>query len=187
MPGSTARGYPYPSATDSYSGLTADLQALATAIDTDVGTLNTRVTATTSQVTATTNGSAIGTSLALVQTLPSATYLANSVYEVWLGGQYQMSVATAFPSFQLRKTNLAGTLISTLGRHVPTGFADLGFHLNIRALFAVGASNVTTALVIAAATSSGTFIHVGAADHPRHVTVTYRGPTTTWGTRTVLS
>jgi hypothetical protein len=55
MPANTSRGYPYPLTTDPVS-VPADIQSLATALNTDVGTVATTATAAQARSTLTAKG-----------------------------------------------------------------------------------------------------------------------------------
>lgn len=134
-----------------------------------------------------TTSSAAVTAETVVVTLPSATYRANSAYRLTLSGGVTMSSTTAQASWAVRKTNVSGTTVLQWPRTPVLGStlaADL--FLSPRYLI-VGGADVTTALCLTAAATSGTVTHAAAALFPRGLDVHYVGTASKWPNAVVLS
>lgn len=183
MPTTTNRAYPYPSSTAA-PNVPSDMQALANAIDADVaGRLAPLVT-----VSATTSSAALGPADTVALTLPSATYKAGRAYRIDIGGGYTMSATTAYANWQVRKTNVSGTILIGNLRTPVSGHTSSVAMSFAPPVFIIGASDVTAVLVLtAAANAANTVVHDGTSTLPRHMTIMDIGPATNWSGRPTLS
>jgi hypothetical protein len=126
----------------------------------DINTaLERRVPVSHAVITVTTG--ALGAAEALVVTIPSATYKANTMFRVRIELGYNTSVANGGVYFRLRKTNLAGAIICDWQR-APEIAANntLGHRWFMEGMFTTTAA-VTTALAFTVATSAGTMTVLG--------------------------
>lgn len=181
------RGYRHPEATD-HARVWEHVTDLASDVDTDVQALVDILLQPHAQISETASSAAVGTSETTVLTVPSSTYGAGRCYEIQVRGAYNMSTGSAYPSFLLRKTSSAGAVITDFGPRLPApGASGLGFRVNLSEYFAVGGSDVTAALVVTLAASSGTVTMVGNAQHPRRVLIFDRGPASAYDDLPLLS
>lgn len=142
-------------------------------------------------VSSTSDSGTVTSTAAVSLTLPSATYKAGKAYEVWVGGGIAYSVATAaFSSWTLAKgTTTAGATVCYLGRHTNGATTALEMTLMFRAIFTVGAADVTTQLNLNfAVNGSNTAVHKGSTTgNPRHLTILPAGDASKWSNMPVLS
>ncbi|WIM97845.1 hypothetical protein ACTOB_001399 [Actinoplanes oblitus] len=140
------------------------------------------------QSSSTSSSAAIGTTETVVVTLPSATYLAGCAYRVKVTGGLVMSTTTAPAGWNLRKTSTAGTAVIQWPRSPAVGTTlavDIGLS---ERYFVVGASDVTTVLVLSTvATAGATVTHAASAQYPRGVDIHFVGPSSKWPNAVVLS
>lgn len=142
-------------------------------------------------ISSTTDSGTITNTEAVSLTLPNATYKAGRAYEVWTGGGITYSVSTgAFSSWNIKKgTTTAGATVISYPRQTNGASTNLEQHVNLRHVFIVGASDVTTQLVLCVAcNSTNTLVHKGAtAGNTRHVTILRAGAAANWTNMPVLS
>lgn len=124
----------------------------------------------------TSSSAAIGTTTAVVLTLPSTTYKKGRAYRIYVKGGVNASTAGALADVRTAKS-LGGQPLGELYRVScvvnGTVYSDHGI-----AEFTVGAADVTASLVLTLAASSGTITHFGSAGTPRFMTVEDIGPST---------
>ena len=106
---------------------------------------------------------ALGTAETVFGTVASRTYAANTAYRVRFEVGYTTSVASAGVYFRLRKTSLAGAVVVDMQRQPELAANNTLVHrMYLEAMFTTLGSAVTAALVLTAATSSGTVTVKGA-------------------------
>lgn len=136
------------------------------------------------------SSSSIGNTETVVSTLASRTYKAGRAYEIWVGGGVTYSANSAFTAWNIRKgTTAAGTVVASFPRQ-SNGAANSTneVHLNLRHLFIIGSSDVTTQLVLTLTTNgANTATHTGSSTNPRHFTILPAGFASAWTNAAVLS
>jgi hypothetical protein len=115
---------------------------------------------------------AIGTTETVIFTTPSVKWEANRAYRILMNNRYS-GVSNPIPLVRCRKTNLAGQSLVDNGRVVVDGGT---YHVPWTAVFTVGGSDVTAALVMSLQANAGTITQVGAAGGPRMVEFFDIGP-----------
>lgn len=107
-------------------------------------------------------GSAVSavTTETVMLTIPSTTYKAGRLYNVMLSGRFNQSLTGSGPQLRIRKTNLAGTAVLTMGRLPWSGNVEYAPPGAVP--FRVGAADVTAVLVFTMEASAGTCQHTGA-------------------------
>jgi hypothetical protein len=118
----------------------------------------------------TTSSAAIGAE-AVVETISNFVWRDGRAYEVLLGGRLTTSVANT-AIFQLRRTNLAGAILSTFGGFT-FGAAVAGWPLTQRTVItrAAGAGDLTQTVVCTLQASAGTATHLAATGRPRFLQI----------------
>ncbi|MDQ1700680.1 MAG: hypothetical protein QOG34_2543 [Frankiaceae bacterium] len=111
----------------------------------------------------TVDSAALGTAETVFGTIPSQTYAANTAYRVRFEVGYTSSVANVGAYFRLRKTNLAGAVVVDFQREPELAANNTLVHrMFLEAMFTTLGSPVTAALVLTAATTTGTVVVKGA-------------------------
>lgn len=127
---------------------------------------------------------------AIVLTLPSAVFGANRAYEIKHSGAASLAVAVPnnIVSFQVRKTNLAGVSVTNLGR-IPLIATQVMSLTQSYRIFTVGATAVTTVLVLTMTTPGGSTsgAHNGSAAFPRQIGIYDIGAASDYPNAPVLS
>jgi hypothetical protein len=115
----------------------------------------------------TANSGAVGTTESSVATLASQTYKADRAYEMRIVGRHQLSAAANTGQWRVRKTNTAGQVLADWGQ-VGVTVAAVPFALCLTgAVFTVGGTDVTAALLATAQSSAGTVTMIGSATMER--------------------
>lgn len=142
-------------------------------------------------VSSTSDSGTITNTESVALTLPSKTYKAGKAYRVWIGGGVTYSVSTgAFSSWNIKRgTTTAGATVISYPRQTNGASTNLEVHVNLQHVFIVGASDVTTQLVLAVAcNSTNTLVHKGSTTgNTRHVTILRAGDAANWSGMPVLS
>jgi hypothetical protein len=132
--------------------------------------------APTGYLRASTDTGSIGTSEGVFMTLPSATYKANTAYSVEFFTPYDMSTTTNYPTFAMRKTNVAGAIITDFFRGpVQVGGSGQPNHFYGKRYFIVGGSDVTAVLVGTTRAFGGSVVIRGSGTTPRAIEIREAG------------
>lgn len=136
----------------------------------------------------TANSAAIGTTETIVLTVPSATYKANTAYEILVEGGFITSAISITFYARLRKTTVAGQVIGDFQRPNEIGAnPTLAHNLSLPPkIFTVGATAVTASLQFTLQAASGTVTQVANTQAPRRIDVTERGETSAWPSAPIL-
>lgn len=127
------------------------------------------------EVTVVASSAAI-TAETVILTLPSATYKANQAYEVKFEGAYSVTATTNVVSAYLRKTNVAGAIISNFGPRLPqVSLAGSGFLADASVMFQIGGADVTAALCVTLQSSAASVTLVANPQRPARVRALPRG------------
>ena len=140
------------------------------------------------EVSATSDASLSNTE-AVVLTLPSATFKANTAYRAWVGGGIFLSSGSTLAAFALRKgTAVGGSTIISFTRMSAISI-NLELHVNLQSVFVVGASDVTTQMCLSIGTNgTNTGTYKGATGgNPRHVTIYPAGDASKYTNRPTLT
>lgn len=137
------------------------------------------------------NGVAIGNTESVIFTLPSFTYKAGRAYTLWLGGGVSFSDASAYVAWNVKKgTTTAGALVVSFLRDIPSsGLLGNAVPLDHWATMIIGATDVTTQLVLTQATGGSGFTTtmVASSATVRHLTILPAGYASKWTNASVLS
>lgn len=122
-------------------------------------------------VTSQTGSSAAIGAEAIIETISSFVYRDGRAYEVNLGGRLSTSAANT-AILQLRRTNLAGAILSTFGGFTFAA-ATVGWPLTQRTVLrrTAGSGDLTETLVCTLQASAGTATHLGAGGRPRFLEI----------------
>lgn len=121
------------------------------------------------EASSTADTAAIGAE-AVVLTLPSITWVSGRAYEIISHGRaHKGSIGHGI--FRLRRTNLAGAVLSTIGA-IGCPEINVDYQYNHRIVVArTAGTDLSQVVVLTLAAGAGTIINDGSGDHPRYIEV----------------